>query len=228
MIRAVLWDVDDTLFDYRGADSAGLSRHLEAEGLGGMFASAEGALRHWRAQTELHWARFAARETDFPGQRRARVRGFLGADMDDAAADAWFDRYVIHFEAGWALFPDSLGALDGLTDYRHAVLSNSSLAYQERKLRILGVRDRFEAVLCAAELGVSKPAASAFHAACKVLGLPPRDVLYVGDDPDIDAAGAVAAGLTGVWLDRNGVGGRPELTRISGLGELPGMLPRAV
>ncbi|MGW4232954.1 HAD family hydrolase, partial [Streptomyces sp. NPDC004980] len=52
----------------------------------------------------------------------------------------------------------------------------------------------------------------------------PHEVVYVGDEPDIDAAGAVAAGLTGVWLDRRGRGGRPELVRITGLDELPGLL----
>ncbi|GAA5194308.1 HAD family hydrolase [Rugosimonospora acidiphila] len=224
-IRAVLWDVDDTLFDYTGADRVGIRNHLAAEGLTELFPSVDHALRHWRAQTDLHWARFAARDTDFQGQRRARVRGFLGADLDNAEADSWFERYVAHFEAGWALFPDSLAALDWLAgDYRQAVLSNSSLAYQERKLGILGVRQYFEAVLCSAELGASKPEAAAFHGACDALNLDPSEVLYVGNDPDLDAAGAVAAGLVGIWLDRDGVAGRPGLPRITDLGQLPAHL----
>ncbi|THA62050.1 HAD family hydrolase, partial [Streptomyces sp. A0642] len=32
-IRAVLWDIDDTIFDYSGADRIGMRKHLEAEGL---------------------------------------------------------------------------------------------------------------------------------------------------------------------------------------------------
>ncbi|GAB2840617.1 HAD family hydrolase [Actinoallomurus bryophytorum] len=225
--RAVLWDVDDTLFDYTGADRAGMRNHLAAEGLDGMFPSVDEALHRWRVQTDLHWARFAARDIDFLGQRRARVRGFLGADLDDSEADSWFGRYVVHFEAGWSLFPDSLAALEELAaGYRQAVLSNSSLDYQNRKLRILGVRDHFEAVLCAAELGASKPEAAAFHAACDALSLDPGEVLYVGNEPDIDAGGAVAAGLTGVWLDRDRVGGRPELVRITDLGQLAELLRR--
>jgi putative hydrolase of the HAD superfamily len=54
--------------------------------------------------------------------------------------------------------------------------------------------------------------------------LAPHEVAYVGDQPDIDARGAVEAGLTGIWLDRAGLGGRPELIRITGLDELPGLL----
>ncbi|MFF3245247.1 HAD family hydrolase [Streptomyces sp. NPDC002870] len=224
-IRAVLWDIDDTIFDYTSADRVGMREHLQTEGLPGGYESVGQALDSWREITELHWARFAAGETDFPGQRRDRVRGFLGTPLSDAEADAWFDRHVAHYEAAWSLFPDTVPVLDLLADdYRHAVLSNSSIHNQDRKLRVLGVRDRFEAVVCAVELGVSKPEPGAFHAACDELALAPHEVAYVGDHPDIDAQGAVAAGLAGIWLDRTGLGGRPELTRITALDQLPGLL----
>ncbi|MEV0600795.1 HAD family hydrolase [Streptomyces sp. NPDC050315] len=225
-IRAVLWDVDDTIFDYASADLAGMQAHLLAEGLSEGYPSVEQALARWKELTTLHWRRFEAGGITFEAQRRDRVRDFLGSDsMSDEDADGWFGRYLAHYEAAWALFPDTLPVLELLAaEYRHAVLSNSSVRNQDRKLRVLGVRDRFEALVCAAELGVAKPAAGAFHAACEALGLPPAEVAYVGDQPDIDAGGAVAAGLTGIWLDRRGLGGRPELIRITGLNQLPGLL----
>ncbi|BAU86325.1 hydrolase [Streptomyces laurentii] len=225
-IRAVLWDIDDTLFDYARADRAGMRAHLTAEGLAGGYASVEQALGRWKELTVLHWRRFEAGGVDFLEQRRERVRDFLEEPgMTREAADGWFERYVAHYEAAWELFPDAVPALDVLAgDYRHGVLSNSSILNQDHKLRALGVRDRFEAVLCAAELGVAKPAAEAFHAACTALGLAPGEVAYVGDQPDIDARGATEAGLLGIWLDRAGGGGRPELHRITGLGQLPGVL----
>ncbi|WP_175410320.1 HAD family hydrolase [Streptomyces sp. TRM64462] len=231
-IRAVLWDIDDTIFDYAAADRAGMRRHLRDEGLTGAFGTTEYALRRWQQATELHWARFSAGETSWEEQRRDRVRTFLGdAPLEDAEADAWFARYLAHYEAAWALFPDTVPALDLLAaDYRHGVLSNSSLHNQDRKLRLLGVRDRFEAVVCAADIGVSKPEAAAFHTACDTLGLAPHEVAYVGDQPDTDARGAADAGLLGIWLDRHGRGGRPELNRITGLDQLPALLrtlPRA-
>ncbi|MEU1125556.1 HAD family hydrolase [Streptomyces sp. NPDC005899] len=224
-IRAVLWDIDDTIFDYSGADRAGMRKHLETEGFPEGYGSLEQALDVWKAVTDVQWARFAAGEVDFPGQRRERVRAFLGRWLSDGEADGWFGRHAAHYEAAWRLFPDTLPVLDRLAGgFRHAVLSNSSIHNQDRKLRALGVRDRFEAVVCAVELGVSKPEAAAFHAACQVLELDPHEVAYVGNEPDIDAGGAVAAGLAGIWLDRDGRGGRPELVRITGLHELPGLL----
>ncbi|MFG2028405.1 HAD family hydrolase [Streptomyces sp. NPDC048825] len=240
-IRAVVWDVDDTIFDYTAADRAGMRGHLAAEGLLEGYASVKQALRRWREITDQQWARFAAGEASFEGQRRDRVRAFLGEELTDAEADAWFLRYIDHYEAAWELFPDVLPALDILAvSHRHAVLSNSSLHVQDRKLRVLGVYDRFEAVLCAAELGVSKPEAQAFHAACEALALPPHQVAYVGDHPEIDGQGAADAGLFSVLIDRTGVsavtGAGPDagaqaapdqpagLRRITSLAELPAIL----
>ncbi|MET9804787.1 HAD family hydrolase [Streptomyces sp. NPDC006368] len=224
-IRAVLWDIDDTIFDYASADRAGMQHHLEAEGLVDGYDSVDQALFRWKELTALHWRRFEAGGVAFEDQRRDRVRDFLGRRLSDAEADAWFERYLAHYEAAWSLFPDTLPVLDVLAaDYRHGALSNATIRNQERKLRALGVRDRFEVLVCAVELGVSKPAAEAFHAACTLMDLLPEEVAYVGDQPDIDARGAVEAGLTGIWLDRTGLGGRPELTRITSLDQLPGLL----
>ncbi|MFE7272334.1 HAD family hydrolase [Streptomyces sp. NPDC057623] len=228
-IRAVVWDVDDTLFDYTEADRKGMRAHLTAEGLLGGYGSVEQAIVHWRAITDAQWARFSAGEVDFQGQRRDRVRVFLGEELSDAEADAWFERYIAHYETAWALFPDVLPVLDALAaSHRHAVLSNSSIHVQDRKLRVLGVHHRFEAILCAAELGVSKPDAGAFHAACTALELAPHQVAYVGDHPEIDGRGAAEAGLLSVWIDRDGVytsadaSGGPH--RIASLAELPALL----
>ncbi|MEU7582978.1 HAD family hydrolase [Streptomyces sp. NPDC041068] len=227
-IKAVVWDIDDTIFDYARADTTGMNAHLVAEGLLERYETAERALALWRQLTERHWARFGAGEVAFEEQRRDRVRDFLDAPtLADPDADAWFARYIGHYESAWSLFPDTVPTLDALAgDYRQAVLSNSALAVQDRKLSVLGIRDRFEAVLCAADLGVSKPAAEAFHAVCTTLGLDPAEIAYVGDQPEIDARGARDAGLVGIWLDRNAGAqeGPSGVHRITRLSELPALL----
>jgi putative hydrolase of the HAD superfamily len=228
-IRAVVWDVDDTLFDYTTADRAGMRGHLAAEGLLDGYTTVEQALARWREITDRHWARFSAGELTFEEQRRERIRVFLGEQLTDAEADAWIQRYMAHYEAAWALFPDVLPALDVLAaSHRHAVLSNSSLTVQDHKLRALGVHHRFEVILCAAELGVSKPEAGAFLAACEALELAPNQVAYVGDHPEIDGRGAADAGLLSVWIDRDGAhtsGDAPKGPhRIASLAELPAIL----
>ncbi|MFI9051217.1 HAD family hydrolase [Streptomyces sp. NPDC053427] len=226
-LHAVLWDLDDTLFDYTGSDRTGVLRHLEAEGLTAAYGGAEAALARWQEAMETEFARFLAGEVGFLDHRRGRARRFLGTELSDEEADAWFGRYIAHYEASWTLFPDSAPALEALAPLvRQAVLSNATTASQERKLAALGIRGYFEAVLCSDEVGHAKPAPEAFTAACEALGLPPQEVVYVGDRLDIDALGARDAGLAAVWLDRTDAGEEPPagVRRIASLAELPELL----
>lgn len=50
---------------------------------------------------------------------------------------------------------------------------------------------------------VGKPAAAFFHAALADLDIQPREAVMVGDDAEVDAGGAISAGLGG-WLVRTG------------------------
>ena len=69
---------------------------------------------------------------------------------------------------------------------------------------------------------VLRPAA--FLACCDALSLSPAEVAHVGNEPDIDAPGAVAAGVAGGRLDRGGSAGVPTSSRITDLAQLPRLL----
>lgn len=49
---------------------------------------------------------------------------------------------------------------------------------------------------------MANPAAEIFLAACARLGLPPTQVLHVGDDLHLDVVAARAAGLHSAWITR--------------------------
>ncbi|MEV4003630.1 HAD family hydrolase [Actinomadura sp. NPDC049753] len=197
MIEAVLWDVDDTIFDFTGSERTGLLRHFEAEGL----PSDEAALDRWHRITETARRHLTAGRLTYDEYRRVRARTFVDRPLSDIEADAWHDRYEALFEAAWSAFPDAASALDALP-YRQGILSNSSTVHQERRLTALGLRHHFEVLLCSDRLGCAKPSPSAFLAACAALDLPPAKVAYVGDKLDVDAEGARNAGLHAIWLDR--------------------------
>ncbi|MDI6410107.1 HAD family hydrolase [Streptomyces albus] len=76
-------------------------------------------------------------------------------------------------------------------------------------------------------MGAAKPDPAVFHAACAAYRLRPAQVVYVGDRLSTDAEAATAAGLRGVWLDRDGTAppGEPTVPRIERLDELPALIP---
>jgi FMN phosphatase YigB (HAD superfamily) len=74
------------------------------------------------------------------------------------------------------------------------------------KLDALGVTHHFSLRLCTTDRAINafKPHPKGFLVACEQWGLTPQEVLYVGDRPEIDGAGAAAAGTRCVIVGRSG------------------------
>lgn len=232
-IRGVLFDVDDTLFDYSASEEAGVLTQLRAQGLLDRFPDPAAAITLWRAVMQTQYARFLNGELTFSEQRLERARDFLrhlGQDapaLSDHESAAWFASLAAHREAAWAAFPDAEPALCKLApDYRLGIVSNSSVDHQRRKLDSIGLLTYFgDRLICSDQHGEPKPVSSIFLAGCASLGLRPHEVAYVGDNYTLDAEGAHNAGLRAYWLDRAttapGCLTRPAIRVIHSLDELP-------
>lgn len=112
------------------------------------------------------------------------------------------------------------------------IITNGKLDIQLARLDAMGLGGRFEHVIASSELGIAKPAPEIFLHACEVFEVSPGEAAYVGDRLHIDAIAAAAAGMLGVWLDRNGSATPSDRALaeahgaaiISGLNELPRLL----
>lgn len=60
-------------------------------------------------------------------------------------------------------------------------------------------------VVVSADVGVQKPELAAFQALAHALEAPIEEIAFVGDTPGSDVAGAVRAGMFGVWFDAEGL-----------------------
>lgn len=65
-----------------------------------------------------------------------------------------------------------------------------------------GLLPHLKAIVVSDELGIRKPRPEIFEAVAAALGLPPREILHVGDSLSADIAGAAAVGMRTVWLTR--------------------------
>lgn len=232
----VLFDLDDTLFRHRESVIAGIHGHRSA--LGGVLAAidARAAAEHWNALEEEHYHRYLSGELDYLGQRRARVRGFVerhGLTIDDdAAAETWFEDYLVHYRAAWALHDDVLPCLQTLRPARFGLITNGERAFQQAKIDRTGLAPWLDDIVASAEVGITKPDPRIFALACARFGVAPADAAYVGDRLHTDALGAVGAGMRGIWIDRLGVATPAELAEataagvpvIRSLSELPALL----
>ncbi|MFP3464373.1 HAD family hydrolase [Leifsonia sp. SIMBA_070] len=217
MPRVVLFDLDDTLFAHRAAVEVGILRYAEALGAPYGALEADEVVTIWHDLEEEHYHSYLAGELDFEGQRQARARDFAarhGVALSAEQASAWFADYFEHYVAAWSLHDDALPALDALVrtlpGVRFGLITNGDLAFQRRKVEAVGLDARIERLIASGELGVVKPDAAIFHAACELYGIEPSEAAYVGDRLRTDAIGAARAGLTGVWLNRRDAIPSPE------------------
>ena len=204
-VRGVLFDLDDTLVDHRGAADRGVRTWLRGLGLD---EPVEEHVERWFALEAFHYERWQRGEVSFLEQRRARVRAFLpGWDLaDDAIADDTFAGYLACYRAAWSAFRDAGDALRRALGSGLAVgiLTNGHQPAQEEKVRRTGLSSYGVPVLASSSLPAAKPDVRAFEAACAEIGVEPEGCVMVGDSLHHDVRGALAAGLAAVLVDRHG------------------------
>ena len=157
-ITVLLFDLDDTLMAHTAAVEAAIDRARSRAGDAGpwpaaAFAAADpDAVRlRWHELEDLHYHRYLAGELDYLGQRVARARDLYadhGVTLDEAAALAWFDDYLLGYRESWALFDDVLPALDAieraLPGIRFGIITNGDLAFQTDKLHRIDLWHRLD------------------------------------------------------------------------------------
>lgn len=204
VIRAVLFDLDDTLMDHQSAaDRAVVVWAAEL----GLSDDAPTLTARWTDVSNRHYLRFQQRELTAVEQQRARVREFL-PHLDlrhDAAAEAVFDDYVGRYRSAWTAFADARPALERARSagLRVGVLTNGEERFQRGKLARGRLEDVVDEFVASSTLPWSKPDARAFHTACGRLGTDPSETLMVGDSLANDVHGARGADLPAVLLDRH-------------------------
>jgi putative hydrolase of the HAD superfamily len=122
-------------------------------------------------------------------------------------------------------FRDAAPALGALraAELPVAVVSNWDCSLRA-VLADVGLAAALDAVVVSAEVGAEKPDTAIFQAALKQLRREPEQALFVGDSPETDIAGARAAGIRAVLLDRRAGGVAGDHERIFSLSELPALV----
>lgn len=94
------------------------------------------------------------------------------------------------------------------------IVSNGFREVQYRKLRSAGLEGVFDPIVLSDDVGINKPDARFFAAACRAAGVAPGQCVIVGDNARTDIAGALDAGWAGaVWYDNGRTETPAELRR---------------
>jgi len=228
-IRAVLFDLDDTLHDdtlaYTSAAEE-VAREVAAEhGIDAL------ALKDaYIAQAEGFWSRLTA---DQVRAKLSEIRAQLWSSAltevglsDIALAERSADNYNRYRRKYFALFPGALDLLQNLKaqGMKLGLVTNGFSETHHEKIALLQLTELFDAIFLSDEVGMVKPDPLLFAHACTKLGRAPAVSAMVGDRYERDIVGAIKAGLYTVWVNMRNeslpAGAPPPDAIVAHLGEV--------
>jgi putative hydrolase of the HAD superfamily len=180
-----------------------LQRSLERRlGLDVDLARCEGAMRVEMRHYRTHCV--GARDAATLAALRLECASLLGDALALEVSGAELLPSLTDAIAFYA-YADAKPAIDGLAaaGLKLAVVANWDVSLPDVLAR-LALAERFEVIVTAAAVGAAKPDPKPFTAALERLGVEAAQCLHVGDDLVTDIAGARAAGLSAVLVDRSG------------------------
>lgn len=198
--RVISLDLDDTLWPAGPvieAAEAALLAWLREQHPRAVRRHTVESMRNQRAGVA---GRFPQKSHDFTFVRRqALAEMFAAAGYPEGpAADDAFEIFLSERNRV-EFYPDVLPALTRLrSKYRLIALSNGNA-----DLERCGIANLFDGHVTASAAGAAKPDARIFAHLLRTAGVPPGEVLHVGDDPLADVVGAAQAGMQAVWLNRD-------------------------
>ena len=221
-LRAVIFDLDNTLYDYDAAHEVAFRR---------LCAYAQTTLGLPEADFRAVYDSVMDEQITRAGGEFAAIHNRMirfqmilervGKPILYAPemADLYWDAFLDACEP----VPGVREALDALREtYRVGVGTNMTADYQFRKLQKLGLLALIDFMVSSEEVGVEKPERKLFEACAVKAGCKPEECVFVGDNMTHDVRGAEAAGMRAVWL--SGKTPPEGVTRIRTVAELPGLL----
>jgi putative hydrolase of the HAD superfamily len=211
--RAILLDLDDTILDLSASADRCWQRVCERfapriEGLAParlLAAIAERRLWFWD-----HPERHRRGRLDLKRARREIVAAALSQlDVDaPALGNEMADTYALERKEAIAPMPGAIDALRALRKQgiRLALVTNGTAQEQRHKIERFDLGGIFDCIVIEGEFGAGKPDERVYLHALEQLGVEPKDVWMVGDNPEWDVRGPQRLGVSGIWLDYAGQG----------------------
>ena len=201
MIEAILWDVDATLLDFHAAEKAAILKLFQKFGLG---ECTDEMLQRYVKINRGYWERLERGELDRSQVLVGRFQEFFAKEgLDISAAPAFNEAYQLALGDTIVYRDDCYQIIKSLRGkVKQYVVSNGTIAAQEKKLRLSGLGALMDGIFLSEDLGVEKPNIEFFDKVFAQIGdIDKKKVVIVGDSLTSDIRGGNNAGILTCWYN---------------------------
>jgi 2-haloacid dehalogenase len=219
----LLFDADDTLFDYPRAEAEALQKTLEGAGV----PFRPEYLTLYQQFNRQVWGELERGEIDPLALRTKRFRLLFEAAGLACDPEAFSPAYLRNLAGCSQLIegvPDVIRTLAGRCHL--AIVTNGLSEVQRPRLERSAIAPYIEKLFISEEIGAAKPDPAFFAAVFREIGMPARSqVLIVGDSMTSDMQGGIDYGIDTCWYNPNWWSHYLPITyQIQDLRELPAIL----
>ena len=204
-LKAVLFDLDDTLFDHRYSSREGLKAVWKRYTCFHNITLDEFEQEYLKLLEVIHFSHVLFGKLTLEEARTERFKhAFLnqGVQVDYYTASNAAAIYRNKYKTQRRKVKGAEELIKALhKDYKIGVISNHTNAETKEKLHYLGYEKYLDSYTTAEEVGVAKPTPRIFRIALEKLEVKPSESVMVGNSWDADITGAYNLGIRCVWLN---------------------------
>ena len=224
MIKNILIDLDNTLFDFYASEKKALKKTLAELGL----KPDEQMLKRYSEINEAYWKRLENGELNRSEVKVGRYRQLFDEYGVDISPEETTSRYEIKLSEEGDLMNGAYELLQFLKGrYRLYVVSNGTLVCQQGRMKNTGITHFFDDHFISQQIGFEKPQKEFFdYCFSKIPDFKKEETIIVGDSISADIIGGKNAGIKTVWFNFKGETSPLPDYEISALCELKTILER--
>lgn len=205
MIKTVLFDLDDTIFDHKHSRICGL---IELQKLDSVIAGVP--LEVLESEHEIliqnNYVSFLDGSITIEAARTERTRQLFlkyGVELTSVEANKYTEIYKQAYEQNRRAVPGAVELITELSrQYSIGIVSNGMREIQLNKLEICKADKLIDFITLSEDVGVRKPDAAIFKVALNKCGAKPNEAVFIGDAWGSDISGAANCGIKAIWLNR--------------------------
>lgn len=199
MIKNVLLDLDDTIFDFHKAEAIAVSKTLQDM----QIEPTPEVIQRYSEINLSQWKRLELGEIDRDEVKVGRYRKLFKELVVDASATAAAKTYEGYLSIGHYFLPGAEDLLKTLSkSYRLYLVSNGTATVQKGRIGSSDIEQYFERIFISEIVGCNKPDVRFFEACFKEIpDFKKSETIIIGDSLSSDIQGGKNAGIYTLWFN---------------------------